>query len=149
MRKVILLSAILLLGACTQIRQVVAVKDLKIKFLNVEITGITLDGVDLNLNFRAHNPNRVNAILTGFAVDIFANNFKLGKAQMNRHLKVPAQKSTVFTIPLHLRWKDLSRSISSAIREKKVTFKAVGYALIDTPLGKLKFKVADYTRTIR
>ncbi len=149
MRKISPLFLVLIFGACSQVRQIVAVKDLRIKFLNVEIAGISLDGIDLNLNFRAHNPNRVNAVLTGFAIDIFANNFKLGKAQMNRRLKIPPQKSKVFTIPLHLRWKDLSSSISSAIRKKNVTFRAVGYALIDTPLGKLKFKVADYTRSIK
>ncbi len=149
MRKAILVSIFLLVGACTQVRQIVAVKDLRIKFLNVEIASISLDGIDLNLNFRAYNPNKVNALLTGFAVDIFANNYKLGKASINHHLKIPAGKSANFTLPLHLRWSDLSRSVSSAIKQKRVTFKAVGYALIDTPIGKLRFKVADYTKTVR
>jgi len=140
---------ILLLTSCTAVRQVVAIKDLKIKFQNVELARITLEGVDLNLNFKAHNPNRMNAILSGFAVDIFANNMKVGKATLNKTLKVPAGGNATFTIPLHLSWRELSNSLSNAIRKKSVTFWATGYALINTPLGKLRFKVADYTREFR
>lgn len=150
MKKFILAFGILaLLVSCTQIRQVVAIKDLKIKFLNVEVANIIFSGVDLYLNFRAQNPNQVNAILLGFVVDIFANNVKVGKATLNKTLKVPAGGAITFTIPLHLDWDRLSQSLSSAIRRKSVLFKATGYALINTPMGRLRFKVADYTRNIK
>jgi len=149
MRKLIIFLPILLFTSCAQVRQVVALKDLKIKFQNVELARITLSGVDLNLNFKAHNPNRVNAVLSGFAVDIFANNSKVGKAVLDKTLKIPAGGTANFTIPLHLSWHELSSSISNAIRNKSVTFRAVGYALINTPIGKLRFKVADYTRNFR
>ncbi len=150
MKKFLLIFGILaLFVSCTQIRQIAAIKDLKIKFLSVDVTNITWNGVDLNLNFRARNPNRVNAVLSGFMVDIFANNVKVGKAILNKTLRVPAGGTATFTIPLHLDWNKLSQSISSAIRRKSVLFKATGYALINTPLGKLKFKVADYTRNIK
>ena len=150
MKKFLLIFGILaLFVSCTQIRQIAAIKDLKIKFLSVDVTNITWNGVDLNLNFRARNPNQVNAVLSGFVVDIFANNVKVGKATLNKTLRVPAGGTATFTIPLHLDWNKLSQSISSAIRRISVLFKATGYALINTPLGKLKFKVADYTRNIK
>ncbi len=150
MKKLVLVFGILvLLVSCTQIRQIVAIKDLKIKFLNVNVKNITWKGVDLDLNFRARNPNQVNAVLAGFVVDIFANNVKVGKATLNKTLKVPASGTAIFTIPLHLDWDKLSQSLSSAMKRKSVLFKATGYAMIDTPVGKLKFKVADYTRNIK
>ncbi len=148
-RLILILGIVGIIVSCTQIRQVVAIKDLKIKFLNVEVSNVTWSGVDLNLNFLAKNPNKVNAILSGFVIDIFANNVKVGKATLNKTLKVPAGGSAAFAIPLHLDWDRLSQSLSSAIRKKSVLFKATGYALISTPVGKLKFKVADYTRDIR
>ena len=136
------------------VKEVPAIKGLRIKFQDVEILRITLEGVYMNLNFEAYNPNDVNSVLSGFEVDILTNNVRLGKAAFNEHLKIPAGDSVTFTIPIHLSWRDLSkslstRSLSNAIIKKSVTFRAIGYALINTPLGKLRFKVADYTRVIQ
>ena len=145
--KLLILSVLLLLG-CAPIRERVAVRNLRMKFTGVEIARIDLQGVTLNLHWKAYNPNSVNAVLDGFELDLSSNGQKLGHAKSNGQIRIPPHDYGRVVVPLRVRWRDLSKRIQDGIRNKKLSFRAVGYGIMNTPLGKVKFRVVDKTGNI-
>ncbi len=149
MRSKILILSVILVTGCAMIRERVAVRNLQLKFTGVEIAKLDLRGVTLNLHWKARNPNAVDAVLDGFELDIFANGQKIGHASTNRRIRVPHNGTQNIVLPLKIGWSEVSQPIRDGIRNKKLQFRAQGYAIMDTPFGKIRFKVMDKTGNIR
>ncbi len=133
---------------CAPITERLAVRNLKLKFKSVQVASLDFQGVTLKLHWDAYNPNPVDAVLDGFDVDIFANGTKIGHARTTSAIRVPAHSSREIVLPLRLRWRTMSKTVQDGIRRKKLSFRGVGFAVMNTPLGKVRFKVVDRTANI-
>jgi len=143
-----LITTIFLMAGCAPIKERMAVRHIRLKFTGVEIASIDFQGVTLNLHWKGYNPNPVDAVLDGFETDIFANGVKIGHARTLERIRIPARESRKIVVPLKLKWKNLSKPIQDGIRNKNLRFRAVGFAIMNTPLGRVRFKVTDKTANV-
>ena len=144
----LIIMSLAFISGCAPIQQRLAVRHLRLKFTGVEIASIGFQGVTLNLHWKGYNPNPVDAVLDGFETDIYANGIKIGHARTETRIRIPAHESRKIILPLKLRWKNLSKPVQDGIRNKKLRFRAVGFAIMNTPLGNIRFKVMDKTGNV-
>ncbi len=149
--KYMLLFFVLLVVNCTLLqsaRQVVAVRNLQVSLLKVEIGRVDFSGINTNFYFNVKNPNAVDAKILSFDFDALFNNEKVARGMLDRMVDIKSGDSKEIVIPVHIPYSGLSSGIKNAILQKSAEAAVKGYISINTPVGRLKFKVLDKTRKV-
>ena len=149
--KLLLFSLTIMSLGCTLIstaRGITSLKKLQIRIDNVVVKRVSLDGIDTNFHLIVKNPNSVKARIVSFEFDALFNNRKVARGSLSRTIVVDAQSDRKIIIPVHIPFEAVGEGLKRAILEKSVEAGIVGYVLINTPLGRLRFKVLDRTRKI-
>ncbi len=129
-------------------KEVVAVKSLNVTVDRVEIVKVNFDGIDTRFYLQAKNPNSVDARIISFDFDALFNGNKVAKGKLSETVVVPSHSTKTITVPVFVPFSAISVSLKSSIIQKNVEAGITGYVTINTPLGKLRFKVMDKTRRI-
>ncbi len=149
--KLLLFTLAILSLSCALIstaREITAVKKLQIGIEEVVVKRVSFDGIDMNFRLIVKNPNSVKARIVSFDFDALFNNQKVARGSLSRTIVIDAQSARKITVPVHIPFEAVGEGLKRAILEKNVEAGIVGYVLINTPLGKLRFKVLDKTRKI-
>ncbi len=95
--------------------------------VSAKITAISPQGVDVDLELDADNPNAID--LTGREVKAtitLDGRIVLGTAAMTNRISLPAHQKTRIAVPVSSRWKDLSEGLELVTMGKDIPYKVDG-----------------------
>ncbi len=151
MRKVFVFLVFLLglaVTGCLGLQQRAVLRRVQFQLQGVRFQNLNLQGVTLALQWKARNPNAVNALLEGFEMDLYANDHHLIHLVHDQRVEIPAHDSTTFAVAVPLTWSALGTTLARAVRQRNLEVRVEGRARVHTPLGVLRIPVIQKTRRI-
>ena len=95
------------------------------------VTGLTLAGVDLQLDVDALNPNsfdlQAQRVTARVVVD---GKYDVGTVTVNSGLTLPAGKSVTISVPVSVKWTDLTQMVTLAAANRPIPYTVEGTATI-------------------
>ncbi len=140
---------VLMVGGCTALRERMAVRNLRIAFSRAEVVRLDLAGATLRLSFEAYNPNTVRAVMDGFSFTLEANDHTLASGETQDAIRIPPGKRRAFDVIVFVPWRGLSSAVVQTLRDRSARLRVEGVAHVQTPLGRLRFRVMEYAREFR
>jgi len=100
------------------IQERVSFKDVEIEFYSIEIKGIDLKQMtlNLNLNLKCFNPNKIPAVLDGAEYEIYIQNIYIGNGSVSEKITIPPQETKIIKSEANVKYKDL-KSLMNAVNE--------------------------------
>jgi LEA14-like dessication related protein len=95
--------------------------------VSAKITAISAQGVDVDLDLEAENPNGID--LTGREVKAtitLDGRVVLGTATVTNRINLPAHKKTMIAVPVSSHWRDLSQGLELVTMGKDIPYKVDG-----------------------
>jgi LEA14-like dessication related protein len=111
-----LISLVLLLGfihSCAQISELANISKPSLSVVDMNITGLTLQDIELTADVEINNPNNVGIDLSSYsyALDINNTNFAAGDEQ--RGMTIKAKNRSIIQVPVTLTYTELLQTFQS------------------------------------
>lgn len=97
-----------------QIQEREAFKNVEIDFESVEIKNIGSEQITLNLNLKAHNPNKIPATLDKADYEIYLEGAYIGNGSINEKITIPPNETKIVKSEINFKYKDLNQLLSIA-----------------------------------
>jgi LEA14-like dessication related protein len=92
----------------------------------VTLSGVSDDGVDLQVELSALNPNRVDLSAQSLTVKLSCDGREAGSTTMDHPVSLPAGQTTKLDVPLHVKWAAASTLPSLAATGRDVPYAVDG-----------------------
>jgi len=113
-----------------------------VKVKDVKLTGLSLNGLDLDFKIGIQNPNSVAIKLAGFDYELLIENNIFLKGQQNKEVKIEANGSSQVDIPVSLTFKQLYNSFQALKDADSIKYTLKSGLSFDVPiLGKIRIPV--------
>jgi len=113
-----------------------------VKVKDVKLTGLSLNGLDLDFKIGIQNPNSVAIKLAGFDYELLIENNIFLKGQQNKEVKIEANGSSQVDIPVSLTFKQLYNSFQALKDADSIKYTLKSGLSFDMPiLGKIRIPV--------
>ncbi len=126
----------------SQIQEKEAFKNVEMDFESVEIKGIDLQQMTLNLNLKVHNPNKIPATLDGADYEIYLEGIYIGNGSLNEKITIPSNETKIVRSEVNVRYENLNNllNITDEIVKNngKVDIIIKGNAYVEF-IGKINF----------
>ncbi|PKP58633.1 MAG: hypothetical protein CVT89_02530 [Candidatus Altiarchaeales archaeon HGW-Altiarchaeales-2] len=126
----------------SQIQEKEAFKNVEIDFEGLEIKNIDMQQVTLNLNLKAHNPNKIPAVLDGADYEIYLQGIYIGNGSLNEGLTIPPNETKIARSEVNVRYENLNRLLNildEVVKsDGKVDIMIKGNAYVEF-IGKINF----------
>jgi LEA14-like dessication related protein len=137
-RSSLLLLLVLGLTSCAALKE--SIKKPEVSVQKVNVTGITLSGMDVAFVLAVKNPNPLGITLDGLSYKLDIEDKKLLSGKSGQKLKLAANGSSSLTLPLSLAYKEMFDGASALVKQDKVRYALGGE--IDFGLFKLPYKTS-------
>jgi LEA14-like dessication related protein len=132
----------LLLSSCA-VMESLNVSKPNVSVSDVNITGITFDGVDFAVELQVENPNSVALTLGSYSYNLGIQDAQLLSGEEQAGLSVPAGGSQLVRIPLSLNYKSALKTISGVIKGDSLNYDLGANFTFDVPvLGAVNVPVS-------
>ncbi|MBK1733908.1 hypothetical protein CKO15_01155 [Halorhodospira abdelmalekii] len=119
--------ALLLLSACAALQDRVQEPEVSVK--GFEVTGFSSQGLDLDLNLTAHNPNALGLSLAGLSYQLDLNDRGLIRGASDQRVRLPRRDSADIRLPLQLDFSDLAdlgANLGTLLRQEQTAYRLRG-----------------------
>jgi LEA14-like dessication related protein len=108
----------------------------------VEITGLDLDGVTLNLWLDVHNPNdyEIRASRIEAALDLEGTHF--GSAALQQVVVLPATSNTLVGVPAEFTWDGVAATVRALTGRGAVNYKLDTKLRVETSFGRRTLRIS-------
>lgn len=134
----LLLLAAIGLTSCAALKE--SIKKPEVSVQKVNVTGITLKGMDVAFVLGVKNPNPLGITLEGLSYKLDIEDKPLLKGKSGQKLKLAANGSSSLTLPLSLAYKEMFDGASALVKQDKVRYALGGD--IDFGLFKIPYKTS-------
>ncbi len=124
------------LVSCSALKE--SIKKPEVAVQKVNVTGISLSGMDVAFVLGVKNPNPLGVSLEGLSYKLDIEDKQLLKGKTQQKLKVAANGSSSLTLPLALAYGDMFDGVSALVKQDKVHYALGGE--IDFGLFQLPYK---------
>lgn len=133
---------LILLGAslvsCSALKE--SIKKPEVAMQKVNVTGISLSGMDVAFVLGVKNPNPLGLTLDGLSYKLDIEDKPLLKGKTRQKLKLAANGSSSLTLPLALAYGEMFDGVSALVKQDKVRYALGGE--IDFGLFQLPYKTS-------
>jgi len=106
--------------------------DLQLQSTSVDMTGLSRNGIDLDLNAVVYNPNGFGATLASADYSAYANGHYLGEGHLTHAYDFTPGSSQTFSLPVNVGWKSAFLTTGSyVVGLGSITWRANGTADIE------------------
>jgi len=121
------------------IRQREALKDVKISLKDVRVKRIGFTSATLDIRLEFYNPNsEITATLDRADYSLYGNNIYLGDGKITERVDIPPRGTRTVSTPFELSYSGAIKVVWDYLTKGgHITWRLVGTAYIDTPLGTL------------
>ncbi len=143
-----LLPLLFVLGAgCASIdavKQAAGIKDPTVSVAGVGISRLSPEGLTLQFTLDVKNPNPVPLNLAGFDYALMLDGKQLMAGEKRNRVRIKARGDSRVTVPVSLKFSDLSRLISGGLKKENLDYELKTAALVDLPVvGVKKFPASQ------
>jgi LEA14-like dessication related protein len=122
----------------SEIQKRQALKNVEISLSDVEVVNVGITTAKLNVKLQFYNPNSVTATLDRAHYTLYGNNTYVGDGEITEKVDIAPGATRTVTSPFDLSYSGAIQSLwSYIVSGGKITWRIVGTAYIDTPLGTL------------
>lgn len=128
--------------SCAQLNELTNISKPSASVVDMNITGLTLQDIELTADIEIDNPNSVGVDMTSYtySLDINEKNFVAGNAQ--RGLKIDAKNSSMVQVPVTLTFLELLQTFQSMRDQDESDYKFAASFGFDLPvLGTVEVPV--------
>lgn len=111
----------------------------KVSIVKTKVQNIALSGTELLLTIGIDNPNSYGLNVKKFRYHLSLDGQELMQGAKDESVDIRAEKITLFTVPLTLRYSGLMHGVSSLLYKNKIRYTFTGDVTIDTPVGDITF----------
>lgn len=111
-------------------------------FQRIEASGWSADGVDLNVVFRATNPNNLALEIAQVDYALAIEGHRVVSGSPNRGVSLPANGSKDLVFPARVRFLDVVPVVTALFARDTLKWQASGSLGIDTPIGILAYPLS-------
>lgn len=101
-RNIILIAFALLVTACSEVETL----ELK-KVEKFALNNVSASGADVELDLLVYNPNGFKIKVTDYELDVFINNVRIGKAQLDEKLVLPKKTESSQHVNVQVNFKNM------------------------------------------
>lgn len=123
----------LLLSSCKMMESLNVSKP-TVSVSDVNVTGITFDGVDFAVEMEVSNPNSVNLTLGSYQYDLSIKDAQLLSGEEMAGISIPGGGSQMVRIPLSLNYKSAFQTISGVISGDSLNYDLAADFTFDVPV---------------
>lgn len=127
-----------MLSSCASLKE--SIKKPEVSVQQAKITGISLNGMDVDFVLGVKNPNPIGLSLDGLSYKLDIEEKTLLKGKTAHKLKLAANGQSTLTLPLALAFKDMFDGASALVKQEKVRYALGGD--IDFGLFQLPYKTS-------
>lgn len=109
-----------------------------LEFDAVEVDDVSLRGLDLTLQFRVTNPNRIDLSLADVDYTLHVEGQKVAAIRPKSGLKLPGQSTVILPFKTRLEYSQLAPVARALWNKGSAQFRADGVIGIQTPIGLLE-----------
>jgi LEA14-like dessication related protein len=143
------MAAIGLAGVgCATLKSYSALRKVKFHLRSVTVDDLNLTGGRLTVTFLADNPAPHEARMEKMEFLLFLNNHRLATGELAERIRIPARGHRLLRIPVSFRWSDVGAGLRQAFSADTLWYRVEGNAFLDTPMGPLKLKILERTRSL-
>jgi LEA14-like dessication related protein len=122
----------------SEIQKRQALKNVEVSISDIEVVDVGITAAKLNVKLQLHNPNTVTATLDRADYTLYGNDIYVGNGEITEKVDIPAGATRTVTSPFDLSYSGAVQSVwTYIVSGGKITWRVIGTAYIDTPLGTL------------
>jgi LEA14-like dessication related protein len=143
------LLALALLAGCAELAQVAkaALQPPRLTFESATIEAIDLEGVTVALRWQVENPNAFGLDVARFGYRVEVEERRVVEGEAPSGLKIPANGSGPFTVPVRIRFADVPGFVALASsRRDEVAYRVSGSVGVRSPVGVLDLPLSHEGR---
>jgi len=141
----ILLSAALSLTTCESIPVGAVIQEPELKFLSADLTGITLNGLQLLCKIQVNNPNQFKIPYPETDWSFFINNNSFLKGTVRKGQDIKARSSAIIDLPVNIEYLGIFNSFRSLRGNAQVPYRIATSMKIPIPVLGEKIYNIEYT----
>ncbi len=145
MRKILLISLLLLTSGCAMVQKQLKVRKPDVKFVNARAHSFTLSSMKVDVKLDVTNPNPITVKADRIDLLLYINKRKTVKVMFN-DINLPANKTEKLNATVKIPYKSVGTAIVGVVKRGKVTYKLEGKIFVKTPIGMLDFPVTIYEK---
>ncbi len=139
---ILILSIVVVSWIDNEKAQRVAMQNVELQGVNVQIQSIGLSDMILALSLTFYNPNsRVTATLDRMDLQIYANDIYLGNVYLSQREDIPPMQYRTISTSLRVSYTGALSAIWSALVGGQVNWGVRGTAYFDTPIGTINIPI--------
>lgn len=144
--KKLLLTALVAstLTGCAYLQQFLrtAFKEPGFAFKTLNLTDISLGGLNLDTVWELNNPNAVGISLASIDYALFVENKQVVAGTPQNGLQIPAQGTSQLHFPAGIKFADIVGVVETFLTKDNASWRAEGGLGVQTPIGVLKLPIA-------
>ena len=146
-RLIILLLVLMPLFGCSTldaVKDAAGIKNPDVSISGMRVTGLSLEGAELEFALNVDNPNPVAINLAGFDYALLINGQQFLQGEQRSQVKIPARNANEVKVPVAFKFAELAKLSQGLLDKDKLNYEIKTDALVDLPvLGVKKFPVSD------
>ena len=114
-----------------------AVKKPEVSIETIDVSGLSLDSIDLLLTMNVENPNGFALALAGYDYDVKFNGMSLVKGTTNQKFRVAAHQTDLVKVPISVSFDDVKKIYGSMGEGNELSYDANVDVRLDVPVLNL------------
>jgi len=116
----------------------------KFSIKTVHYKHISFSGVDLEFVLLVDNPNFIGLTVKKLKYELLLDDERFAEGFKDKAIEISGSKISTINLPVRINYDGLSDSIGTLFNEDEISYKLIGYIVIDSPIGEIKFDFEDY-----
>ena len=115
-----------------------ALENVEVSLSDIEVQSVGLTTAALNVKLKFYNPNSVTATLDRVDYSLYGDEIYVGDGEITEKVDIAPGGTRTVTSPFTLSYSGAIQTVwNYLVAEDQITWRVVGTAYIDTPLGTL------------
>lgn len=132
---------IVLALSCAAVKERLAIKECNFSLISIISHDFTFSNLKLDFIIKAHNPNKVDAVLDKLTYTFYANGSDIFSGITGKGIKIPAGKSKQFSTTITLEYNKIGTALIEAIKLESAIYKIEARVYITTIIGEISYPV--------